>query len=77
VILFDVGDHAGIENTLTIVRGIKASVEIQIGSLKVQTDHLGHPLQGFQTIRQQEYVRRVDGSHREWRQHIAMVVSNG
>ena len=34
-ILFDIGDHARIEHTLTIVRGIKASVEIQIGSSKV------------------------------------------
>jgi hypothetical protein len=53
--------------TLAIVRGIKAGVEIQIGSFKVQTDHLGHPLQGFQTIRQQEYVRRINGSYWEWR----------
>jgi hypothetical protein len=27
-VLFDVGDHAGIENVLAIVRGIKAGVEI-------------------------------------------------
>jgi hypothetical protein len=33
-ILFDVGDHAGIEDALTIVRGIKASIEIDIGALK-------------------------------------------
>jgi hypothetical protein len=43
-ILFDVGDHAGIENALAIVRGIKASVEIQIGSSKVQTGRFGYPL---------------------------------
>jgi hypothetical protein len=33
-ILFDVRDHSSIENALAIVRGIKASVEIQIGSSK-------------------------------------------
>jgi hypothetical protein len=66
-ILFNVGDHAGIENALTIVRGIKASVEIQIGVSQVQTDRFGHPLQSFQTIGQQDHVRLVDGSYREWR----------
>src|SRR5215510_2664408 len=76
-ILFDVGNHAGIENALAIVRRIKASVEIQIGSPKIQTDRFGHPLQGFETRRQQHHVRLIDGSHREWRQHIAMVVSDG
>jgi hypothetical protein len=43
-ILCDIGDHARIKNTLTIVRGIKSSVEIQIGSLKAQTDRFGHSL---------------------------------
>ena len=62
-ILCYVGDHAGIENAFAIVRGIKASVEIQIGSCEVQTDRFGHSLQGFQTLRQQEHVRLVDGSH--------------
>ena len=49
-ILLNVGDHAGVENALAIVRGIKTSVEIQIGSSQAQTDHFGHPLQSFQTI---------------------------
>jgi hypothetical protein len=73
-ILLNVGDHASIENALTIVRGIKASVEIQIGSSQVQTDRFGHPLQSVQTIGQQDHVRLVDWSYREWRQHIAVVV---
>jgi hypothetical protein len=51
-ILFDIGDHASIENALSIVRGIKTRVEIQIGSSKVQADRFGHPLQGFHTIGQ-------------------------
>jgi hypothetical protein len=46
-ILFDVGDHAGIENALAIVRGIKSGVEIQIGSFKVQTDHLATLFKAF------------------------------
>src|SRR4029450_4317550 len=76
-ILFDVGDHAGIENALAIVRGIKASVEIQIGSSKVQTGRFGYPLSGLQTLGQQAHVRLIDGSHREGRQHIAMSVKIG
>jgi hypothetical protein len=76
-ILFDVGDQAGIENTLSDVLGIKARVKIQIGSCEVQTDRFSHSLQGFQTLWQQEYVRLIDGSHWEWRQHIAMIVGDG
>ena len=75
-ILFNVGDHTSVENALTIVRGIKASVEIQIGSSKVQPDHLSHPLQGFETLRQQHHVRLIDRSYGEWRQHITMIVGN-
>ena len=72
-ILCDVRDHSGIENTLAIVLGVKSGVEIQISSSKVQTDYCGHPLQGFQTIGQQDHVRLVDWSYREWREHITVV----
>ena len=34
-ILLNVGDHAGIESALAIVRGINASIEIQIGASQV------------------------------------------
>jgi hypothetical protein len=50
-ILFDVGDHARIENAFAIVRGIKARVKIQIGSSQVQPDRFGDPLQGFEPLR--------------------------
>jgi hypothetical protein len=59
------------------VLGIKSGVEIQIGSCKDQIDHVGHSLQGLQPIWQQDHVGLIDRSHREWRQHITMVVSNG
>src|SRR5687768_6979687 len=75
-ILCDVGNHACIENALAMVRGIKASVEIQIGSCQVQPDHFSHPLQGVQTLRQQDHVDLIDGSHWEWREHIAMIVGH-
>ena len=76
-ILFDTGDHARIEYARAIVRGIKSSVEIQLGSSKVQTGRFGYPLSGLQTLGQQAHVRLMDGSHREGRQHIAMSVSHG
>ena len=34
-VLFDVGDHAGVENALAIVCGIEASIEIEIGASQV------------------------------------------
>jgi hypothetical protein len=76
-ILFDVGDHARIEHARAIVRGIKSSVEIQIGSSKVQTGRFDYPLSGLQTLGQQAHVRLIDGSHREGRQHIAPFFGHG
>ena len=73
-ILWDVGDQAGIENALPIVRRSKAAIEVEIGASEVQPDLFGHLLQGFQTLRQQDHVRLIDGSHRQGSQDIAMVV---
>ena len=41
-ILLDVGDHAGIENALPIVRGIEAAIEVEIGSMEIYTNFFGH-----------------------------------
>jgi hypothetical protein len=62
-ILFDVGDHAGIEHALAIVCGIKAGVEIQVGSCQCQTNRFGHPLQGFEPLWQQHHIRFIDGCY--------------
>ena len=37
-ILFDIGDQAGIENARAIVRGIKATIKVEIGTSEVQPD---------------------------------------
>ena len=42
-ILRDVGDHAGIENALPIVGGIKAAIEVEISASEVQTNLFGYP----------------------------------
>jgi hypothetical protein len=46
-ILCDVGDHASIENARAIALGIKAGVEIQIGSCQHETRHFRHTFQRF------------------------------
>src|SRR3989442_5443101 len=43
-------DHASIENALPVVRGIKAAIEVEVGTSQVQPDLLGHLLQGLQTL---------------------------
>ena len=58
-ILFDIRDHARIENAFAIVCGIKAGVEIDMGASEVQTNLLGHLLQRFQTIWQQHHIRFI------------------
>ena len=50
-ILFDVGDHVGVENALPIMRRIKATIEIEIGPCEVQPDLFGHLFQRFQAFR--------------------------
>ena len=62
-ILFDVGDHAGIENALPILRSIKAAIEIEIGSSEVQPDLCGHLFERFQALGEQDHVCFVDRSH--------------
>src|SRR6266851_3314700 len=49
--LLDVGDHARMENTLPIVRRIKATIKVERGSSQVQADLFGYLLQGFQALR--------------------------
>jgi hypothetical protein len=50
-ILCDMGDPAGMENTLAMVRGIKTCVKIELRPCQHHTCHVGHALQGFQSIR--------------------------
>src|SRR5262249_15955515 len=76
-VLFDIGDHAGIENALAIRSGVKTAVEIDIRASEVQPDLFRHLLQGFQPLGQQDHVRLIDGCHRQGSQHIAMVVGQG
>jgi hypothetical protein len=66
-VLFDVGDQAGIKNTLPIVGGIKTAIEGKIGSTEVQPYLFGHLLQRVQALRQQDHVGLIDGSHRDRR----------
>jgi hypothetical protein len=73
-VLWDVGDQARIEHALAMVRRINATIEVEIGASEVQPNLFGHLLQGFQTRRQQDHVRLIDGSNRQGSQDIAMVV---
>ena len=50
-ILFDVGNQAGIENALPIVRGIKTTIEVKVGSTEIDTHLFGHLFQRFQALR--------------------------
>src|SRR5262245_45947743 len=76
-VFFDVRNHARIEDQLPIVCGIKAAIKVEVGASQVQTDLVGHLLQGVQTIRQENHIRFIDGSDREWGHHITIVVRNG
>ena len=49
-ILFDVRDHAGVENAFAIMRGIKVPIEVEIGVSEVQPHLFGHLFQHFQAL---------------------------
>ena len=62
-ILLDVGDQAGIENALPIVRGIKAAIQIELGPFEVHPDLFRHLFQRLKALRQQHHVCLIDGRH--------------
>ena len=62
-ICLDIGDHAGIENALPIVCGIKAAIEVEVGVSEVQPSLLGHLLQGFEALGKEHHIRFIDRSH--------------
>jgi hypothetical protein len=73
-ILLNVGDHAGIENALAMVSGVKAAIEVEGGASQVQPDLLGHRLQGFQALGKEHHIRFIHGSHGDGSEDIAIVV---
>src|SRR5215831_15407687 len=76
-VLLDVGDQAGIKNTLTIVGGIKTAIEVEVGASEVQPHLFGHLFQRFQALRQQDHVGLIDRRHRDRRKDVAMIVDDG
>lgn len=62
-VLFNVGDHACIEDALPIRSGVKAAVEIDLSASQVQSDLFGYLLQGFQALWEQHHIRFIHGSH--------------
>jgi len=50
-IFFDVRNHARIEDALPIGSGLKAAIEVEIGTFEVQTDLFRHVLSRFQALR--------------------------
>src|SRR5262249_48591879 len=49
---FDVGHHPCIEDHLPVAGGIKAAIEVEIGTTEVQPDLFGHLLQRVQALRE-------------------------
>ena len=62
-VLFDVGDQAGIKNTLPIVGGIKTAIEVEGGASEVQPHLFSYLFQRFQALWQQDHVCFIDRSH--------------
>ena len=62
-VLFDIGDHAGIENALPIVRGIKTAIQVEVRACQVQSNLLGYLLQGLEALGQQHHICFIDRSH--------------
>ena len=76
-ILWDVGDHARIEDQLPIVRSIKAAIKVEVGASQVSPDLFGHLLQGLQALGKEHHIRFIHGSHGDGSSHRAMIVDDG
>jgi hypothetical protein len=50
-ILFDVRNQPRIEEALPVACGIKAAIEVEVGSTEISTDLFGHLFQRFQALR--------------------------
>jgi hypothetical protein len=48
--LWEVGNHTGMDKTLPMTCGITATIEVAVSASRVQTDLLGHHLQGVQSL---------------------------
>ena len=75
-ILCDVGNQAGMENALPIVRGIKITIEVQVGSTEIYTPLFGHLFQRLQALRSQDHICVIARSHGDRRSDVAMVVDD-
>jgi hypothetical protein len=77
LVLFDVGNQAGVEDRFAIGRRVKATIEVDIGALEVQPALLAYPLQSLQSFRQQHRIGFIDGRDGKGCQYIAVVVNDG
>ena len=50
-ILFDVGNQPRVEDRLAIRLGIKTTIEVEVGSVEIDTHLFGHLFQRFQAFR--------------------------
>src|SRR2546421_363788 len=76
-VLFDIRNHARIEDHLPIAFGIKAAIEVEIRAFQDEARLFCDVLQRVQAIWKQSHIRFIDWSDWAWRQHIAIVVRNG
>ena len=76
MINLDVRNQARIEDRLTIRLGIEPTIQVEIRPLQLEPRELGHPLERFETLREQHRIRFIDGCHRQGGQHIPVVLDD-
>src|SRR5215468_3782972 len=74
--LLDVGDQAGMEHALPVVRSIKAAIQLAIGPSAVHPDLLRHLFQRLEALRPQHPVGLLDGRHGDRCEHGARMVDD-
>ena len=68
------GDEARREQAIPMACGITAAIEVEGGASQVRPDLLGPRLHGFEPLRQQDQVYRMDGGNRGGCDDTAMLV---
>jgi hypothetical protein len=75
--LWDVGDHASLENARPMVRGITAALQVDRGALEGEPGLGGALLQGAPPLRHQDPGCRIDRCHGQGSPHLPSVVGHG
>src|SRR5258708_29055661 len=74
-VFLDVRDETCVEDGFAVVPGVKSAVEIEMRAVNVQIRQSGHPLQGVQSLWQENGIGLIHRRHRKWSRHETIIIN--